>query len=107
MHVSAFHKAEHYTVMKWENTYVENYILNFSSFTWRTVLMICRFKQLVQWKTKSKFWLLIIATISKVTSVWNFDLRIFSVYGRGPGSNYDLVVYVPVKERTHFKETVF
>ena len=38
--------------------------------------------------TLSKF-LLIIETTSKVISIWNFDLRIFSVYGRGACSYPD------------------
>ena len=74
------HFIKRNTILKWENTYVENSILNISSFTWQTVLMIFRYEQQVQWKTKSIFWI-IIATNSKVTSIW-----IFSVYGHGPRS---------------------
>ena len=44
--------------------------------------MICRYKQYVYLNTILNFWF-IIKTTSKVVPLWNFDLRIFSVYGRG------------------------
>ena len=44
--------------------------------------MICKYKEYVYLKTVLNFWF-IIRTASKVIAVWNFDLRIFSVYGRG------------------------
>ena len=43
------------------------------------------YKEYVHLKKVLNFWF-IIRTASKVIAVWNFDLRIFSVYGRGARS---------------------
>ena len=81
----------YYKLRKQYTLQVRNYILNFSNFTWCTVFMICRYLQYVHSKPILKFWL-IIKTSSEVISVWNFDLRIFSVYGHEAVYNNDLDV---------------
>ena len=48
-----------------------------------TVLIICRYEQNVLLKIFSKFWFINKTTV-KVILVWNFDLRMFSVYGHEP-----------------------
>ena len=50
--------------------------------------MIRRYKEYVFLKTVFHFWLIILRTASKVIAVWNYDLRIFSVYGRGTGKKH-------------------
>ena len=60
--------------------------MNFSNFIGHTVLIICRCEQNVL-LNKSLIFGFINKTTAKVILVWNFDLRIFSVYGHhmGPG----------------------
>ena len=53
----------------------------------RIVLIIFRNEKYVHSDKTIKIWLIIIIT-SKVLPVWNFDLRIFSLYGHGVCSCY-------------------
>ena len=56
--------------------------MNFSNFIGHTVLIICRCEQNVLLNKSLKFRFINRAT-AKVKLVWNFVLRIFSVYGHG------------------------
>ena len=56
--------------------------MNFSNFIGHTVLIICRCEQNLLLNKSLKFRFINKAT-AKVKLVWNFDLRIFSVYGHG------------------------
>ena len=56
--------------------------MNISDFIGHTVLIICRYEQKVFLNKSIKFWF-INKTTAKVILVWNFDLKIFTVYGHG------------------------
>ena len=67
------HKLRKYLSLKLDSYYLGFFFL---------VLISCIYKQHIHLKTISNFWF-IIKTISNFITVWNFDLRMISVYGRG------------------------
>ena len=72
------HKLRWYLRLKLDSKYLLFYLTKY--------LMICRYKEYVFLKTVFHFWLIILRTASKVIAVW--ELRLFSVYGRGTGKRH-------------------